>query len=377
MKNKVLHVITGLDDGGAEGVLTRLCLNSHAFEHVVVSLTNEGKYGLQLKTNGIKVYSLEMVPGRPSVRKLYQLTKWIKSEKPQVVQTWMYHSDLFGGIAARFAGVQNVFWGVRHSTLDKNNSKRLTRTIARICSVLSYIVPRKIICCAEKAKEVHAGIGYQKSKLVVIPNGFDTAKFSPDAIGRDKVRKEFRISTFVPLIGMVGRFAEQKDHSNLMNSLAILKSGLNSFRCLLVGTNLDSANQGLIELLDFHGLSDYVFLAGPRSDIAQIMNAIDIHVLSSNGGEGFPNVVAEAMACGTPCISTDVGDAKLIIGNAGLTCPTSQPSALADAMLILLKEFYEETHKWNARKEYCREIIKKEYSIEKFVERFENYWSIE
>lgn len=376
MKEKILHVITGLNNGGAEGVLTRLCLNSHAFEHIVISLTDEGKYGPQLKAGGIKVYSLDMAPARPSLRKLYQLIRVIKNEKPKVVQTWMYHSDLFGGIAAKIAGVENVFWGIRHSTLDKNNSKRLTRVIAKICSVLSYVIPRKIICCAEKAREVHSKLGYQKEKLFVIPNGFDTDKFSPDVTGRETIRKALGIPLSMPLIGMVGRFAEQKDYKSLIDALAILKKSFSNFRCILVGTNVDNANPALVEWLELAGLEDHIVLAGPRTDIAQIMNAIDIHVLSSNGGEGFPNVVAEAMACGTPCVSTDVGDAKRIIGDTGKVCCIGHPGELSNSILFLVNEFINEKSKWHARQDYCRNTIREKYTIDVFVSSFESCWDL-
>jgi len=328
MKKKIVHVITGLNNGGAEGVLTRLCLNGQDFEHVVISLTDLGKYGPQLLEAGIKVHGLKMSPGRPSFRKLFELSKLIKNENPFLVQTWMYHADLFGGVAAKLSGVERVFWGIRHSTLDKNNSKLLTRIIARVCAVLSYILPERIICCAEKAKDVHARIGYQKSKLVVIPNGYDLRKFSPDSESRERLRSEFNVPVAMPLLGMVGRFAEQKDHKNLIDALSLIHSALD-FRCILVGDNLNGQNSQVCEWVAHAGLAGKVLLAGPRTDIPEIMNALDIHVLSSNGGEGFPNVVAEAMACGTPCVSTDVGDAKAIIGNTGTTCPVSDCQALS------------------------------------------------
>ena len=151
MTRKVLHIITGLSDGGAEAVLTRLCLNSQEAKHVVISLTDEGKYGLQLSQSGVPVHCLGMNAGRPSLFKFFKLIRLIRVEKPDLVQTWMYHADFFGGLASRLAGVKQVFWGIRRSTLEKDKASRLTVLIARLCAYLSRVVPQKIICCAHEA----------------------------------------------------------------------------------------------------------------------------------------------------------------------------------------------------------------------------------
>jgi glycosyltransferase involved in cell wall biosynthesis len=373
-RQKVLHIITGLGNGGAEGVLTRLCLNTTGIEHVVISLSDEGKYGSVLKKGGVNVRSLDMSPSRPSPVKMIQLIKWIKDERPDVVQTWMYHGDLLGGITAKFAGVDRIFWGIRHSTLDKNNSKRLTRIVAKLCAALSYVIPRKIICCAEKAREVHGAIGYAKKKLVVIPNGYDLNRFKPDAEAGRKVRAELGIPLATPLIGMVGRFAAQKDHKTLITALEICKSEIPNFFCLLVGANIDDQNIDLVKLIKTAGLGGQVRLGGQRSDIPEVMNALDIHVLSSNGGEGFPNVIAEAMACGTPCVSTNVGDSKIIMADTGKVCPPNNPTLLAKSIVSLLSEKFDRSDAWLCRKKSCRDEVKEKYSIDKTVNAFLSVW---
>lgn len=375
MRKKVLHIITGLGDGGAEGVLTRLCLNSSEAAHVVISMTDDGKYGSVLRENGITVYSLGMNSGMHSFGCFFRLLRLTRSEKPDVVQTWMYHADLLGGLAARLACVRCVFWGVRQSTLEKGRSKRLTAMIARLCAVLSYIVPEKIICCANKAKEVHGELGYCKSKMTVIPNGYDLTKLKPSEGARSQVREQLGVNSDEILLGMVGRYHPQKNHRNLLEALSLLIAWGHSFRCVLVGTDMVTDNHSLLEEITELGLAESILLVGPRTDIPELMNALDVHVLSSSS-EGFPNVVAEAMACGTPCVSTDVGDAAEIIADTGTVCPPESAEALAHSVLMLLKEQVERPELWSSRKRRARGRIADLYSLERTVGMFESAWHL-
>lgn len=375
MSKKVLHVITGLGDGGAEGVLTRLCINSDKAEHVVISLTDEGKYGAILRESGIKVSSLGMSSGILGVLRFAQLVKLIKRERPQIVQTWLYHSDLLGGLAARMSGIRSVFWNIRLSHSYGGDEKKTTVLIARVCAKASKWLPEKIICCAEKAATMHVAIGYTKRKMIVIPNGYDVNRFSPSTERGKGLRGELAIADNEVLLGMVGRFHPQKDHENLLKTLLLVKNAGVSCRCLLVGTGLVPSNQGLVNRLEALGLTDNIILAGPRTDIPAVMNALDIHVLSSRS-EGFPNVIAEAMACGTPCVSTDVGDAKVIIGETGAVCAAGKPEELADRILQLVTEMTHSPEAWNNRMRECRERIMRNYSLEKSISLYEHVWGL-
>jgi glycosyltransferase involved in cell wall biosynthesis len=373
MAKKVVHIITGLNDGGAEGVLTRLCLHSSKVQHVVISLMDEGKYGPLLAQSGVSVHCLGMNPGKPSIVRLFRLIRLIRAEQPDAIQTWMYHADLLGGIAARLAGVRRVFWGIRHSTLEKGKSKRSTIMIARLCSVLSSWVPDKIICCANKARAVHADIGYSAQKLRVIPNGYDLSCFKPDAAAGVRVRTELGLGPDEFIIGNVGRFDPLKDHSNLLQALARVAECKIPFRCLLIGKGLSPDNTGLAKHVTALGLQDSVLLVGQRPDIPAVMNALDLHVLSSLS-EGFPNVLAEAMACGTPCVSTDVGDALEIVGDNAACCPARDPQALADVITKLVREWQQFPSMWGARKVASSQRIAEKFSIDVMVEAYEACW---
>lgn len=371
---KILHIITGLDDGGAEGVLVRLCLHSPQFQHIVVSLKDAGKYGAVLVAGGISVHCLGMNPGKPSLTKFFNLIHLIRTEHPDVIQTWMYHSDLLGGIAARLAGVRCIFWGVRHSTLEKGSSKRSTILIAHVCALLSRWIPRRIICCASKALEVHAEIGYEPFKLTVIPNGYDLTRFKPDITLRKKIRNELGIAQSEFLLGMVGRYNPQKDHSNLLRALSLVAAEKVDFRCLLVGKGLSTENDALMAHIAELGLCQQVLLLGPRNDVPAIMNALDLHVLSSSFGEAFPNVVAEAMACGTPCVTTDVGDALEIVGRSDVCCPPRDPRLLSELILNMYNEWAHFSEAWRQREISCVERIQSEFSIESMVAAYESCW---
>jgi len=372
-REKVLHIITGLNDGGAEGVLTRLCLHSKQVEHAVISLMSAGKYGPILTEAGVTVHCLSMRPGRPSVFKFFKLIRLIKTEQPDVVQTWMYHADLLGGIAARLSGVKRVFWGIRHSTLEKGKSTPLTLWVARLCALLSKWVPEKIVCCANKALTVHEDIGYDASKLLVIPNGYDLLRFKKDAVKGAKLRSELGFSAGEFVIGKVGRFDPQKDHFNFLQALVLATEQV-GVRCLLVGKGLSTDNDALMARITALGLEDRVVLAGQRADIPAVMNALDLHVLSSAFGEGFPNVLAEAMACGTPCISTNVGDAMEILGDASLCCPAQNSPALAELIIKMAKEWQQDPTAWQARQVVSEQRIVARFSIENMVDAYENCW---
>ena len=369
---KILNIITGLNNGGAEAVLYRLCVHDSNYKHIVISLMNEGKYGSLLKDAGVVVHSLNMPAGRVTLSGLYKLFKLIRKFKPNIVQTWMYHADLIGGVIARLAGIKNVFWNIRHTTLEPGKSKRATFFIAKLCAKLSKRVPKKIVCCAEKAVEVHGSIGYDTSKITVISNGFDLSKLCVIPNSQAQLKKE--LGDVFPLIGMVGRFDLQKDHFGLLEAFTIVKKTGISHKLVLVGLEINTSNIALIEKIQLLGLKDEVLLLDQRNDIPTIMNSLDLHVLSSSS-EGFPNVLAEAMACNTPCVTTDVGDAALIVGDTGWVVPPKNPQALADAILIALNEQKVDPITWANRKVACRKRIVDNFNIQTMVKRYHRLWT--
>lgn len=369
---EILHIITGLNDGGAEAVLYRLCLHDKINSHAVVSLSNGGKYGPMLRKAGFSVHILGMRPARPSIYAFFKLRKLIAKRRPDIVQTWMYHSNLFGGVAARVSGIRSIVWNIRQTTFESGESKIITRWIGRLLATLSCWLPSKIIVCAQEALDKHVALGYDRRKMICIPNGYDLKEFQSGLDPQSKFRFSLNAPTSIPLIGTVGRFDPQKDHLNLLDALFILSQRGVLFRCLLVGVGLDETNSELLMWISERGLIDSVHLLGQRTDIPFIMNALDLHVLPSAYGEAFPNVVAEAMACGTPCVVTEIGDAGFIVGRTGWVVPPRDSKGLAAAIQEALSDF--NSTAWVDRCNAARTRIEENFSIDSMVQSYNAIW---
>ncbi|WP_404418469.1 glycosyltransferase family 4 protein [Marinospirillum sp.] len=372
---KSIQIIAGLSNGGAESVLYRLCTSDNPQNHHVVSMMGLGKYGPLLVAAGVRVTCLNLPAGRVTLPGLWRLYHLLRKEKPTVVQTWMYHADLIGGVIARLAGIKNICWNIRHSELELGKSKRSTIWVAKSCAFLSKWVPRKIVCCAEKAKQVHIDYGYDASKMVVIGNGYNLEQFKPDSTAHQCVRAKLGLSDDTFLLGMVGRFNVQKNHKGLLNSLSLLKAKGVAFKCALVGTDLNQGNQQLTGWITELGLGNEMLLMDQRTDIPDLMNAFDIHVFSSSFGEGFPNVLAEAMACGTPCLTTDVGDAVQIVGETGWIVPVNDNEAFADALCVAIDEMVLDKSKWLVRCHSARERVVRFFSLDSMKQAYLKVWA--
>lgn len=361
-------------DGGAEGVLSRLCIasNSTSVTHVVVSLSGMGKHGPILTRAGIEVHCLDMPRGRVTPRGLLGLFAVIKRERPDVVQTWMYHADLLGGLAARLSGHRAIAWGIRHTNLAPEVTARGTRLVARACAAISRWVPTRIICCSSVAAAVHQEIGYDGSRFEIVANGYDHQRFAPSQDARDRLRGEWNLTDNDIVLGMVARWDPQKDHATLIAALGALPPE-RSWRTILVGSNMTDDNSVLVSLLERHGVRGRVDLLGQRADVPAVMNAMDVHVLSS-AGEGFPNVVAEAMASGTPAVVTDVGDAALIVGDLGWISPPRDMTRLSGAIEAAIQSM-SDRESWAERRKRARERIVENFSLERMVADYHRVWS--
>ena len=374
-KRKILHVIPGLGHGGAEGVLYRLVTNScHLYQHKVIVFMDEGKYGSLLNEKGVEVTYLRLKQNRFNLAAFINICKEMKSFDPDLVQTWMYHADLIGGLCAKFSGVRHVVWGIRQTKLTFKSNKLTTILISRLCAILSRVVPSGIVACAEKAKDAHVDIGY-KNNITVIQNGYDLSFLYQSELLKVEYRKENNIDDDTILLGFVARFHPQKDHFNLLSAIKeIVKENRKiKFKLILVGHGCDIDNEELINKISNFKLTDYIVLAGKNSNINKVMNGIDVHVLSSRV-EGFPNVIAEAMACGTPCVSTDVGDAKAIIEDTGWVVEPENSRLLSIAILNAMTEINDPLN-WIKRQNKCQELIRNNYALPIMVEKYEKVWN--
>ncbi|MGM8886859.1 glycosyltransferase, partial [Psychrobacter sp. 1U2] len=235
----------------------------------------------------------------------------LKELKPDVVQTWMYHADFLGGLAAKSVGVDNIIWGIRTTDVSQGASKQ-TVYLSKLCAKLSHYVPDSIVCAAHVSKDYHIGIGYDKSKMVVIPNGFDVEAFSSTEEDGLNVRKQFDLSSDDIVIGSVGRFNPVKNQKLFVEVASTLIKDFPDLKFMLVGRDNDAKNKELMSWIEQYNLLDSFRLLGQRDDVPKCLKAMDIFCLHSKT-EGFPNVVGEAILSDTTCVATSVGDVKVLL----------------------------------------------------------------
>ena len=326
---KILHVITSLDVGGAELVLYRLVKNMNAarFENQVVSLVHPGKVGEKIQALGVGVFSLEMRTGHPDLGGLFRLVGLISRESPDLLQTWLYHADLLGLLAARTRGVP-VLWNIRSSNLDMTHYRRLSGMVLKVCIRLSGW-PAAVVVNSSAGQAFHEHLGYHPRRWVYIPNGIDTDQFRPDLSARAALRNELGLASDALLIGLIARFDPMKDHENFMLASGLLAAKEPDVHFVLAGNEVDSLNPFFGNYLERNELRGRLHLLGQREDMPNLMAALDIATLSSYG-EGFPNTIAEAMSCGTPCVVTDTGDSAYLVEKTGIVVAPKDPQALAE-----------------------------------------------
>ena len=367
----VVHIISGLGQGGAETVLYRLTTASaNTTRSVVISLGDSGLFGPRLEQAGIPVHCMHM-KGWGLLTGVWRLRSLLKRLQPDIVQTWMYHADLIGGLVARSVGLKTVVWGIRNSGENLHHSSPKARVIAWLCARLSTTIPAAIVACAEKAARQHKQWGYAAHKLHVIPNGYDLSRWQPQPLAAEQFRQQLTIDAATPLIAAVGRWNPLKDYPNLLAALAKLKRQSKAWHCVLVGKGLDPTNEELMRLLQSLDLVDYVSLLGPRNDVPSIMAAADIHVLASKA-EGFPNVVCEAMASRALCVVTQVGDAARIVGEEGIVVPPQNAAALAGGLEKALHLLRSPT--LSQQLDRAQQRVQRLYSLDTMVHNYLQLW---
>jgi len=370
----VTHIIVDLKAEGAQSVLYRLLsgIDRRQFESRVITLTDVGQLTSRIIDLGIPVISLGMQHGVFDPLKFFMLVSLLRADDAHIVQTWMYHADLLGGLAAKIAGKKNIVWNIRHSDFVKR-SKRSTVWVRRIAAWLSGWLPSRIVVNAHSARKIHADLGYEDRKMMVIPNGFDLNVFRPDPDAKENVCAELGVAPDTQIIGMVARFALQKDHRTFLQAAAILSKVDPAVAFLLCGDQVDWDNEELVAWIDDVDvdLRKRMRLLGHREDIPRLLAAFDIATLSSSHGEAFPNVVAEAMACETPCVVADSGDAGVIVGDTGFLVPTKSPEVLAGVWQQILSLSAEEQRSLGKA---ARLRIEKNYQLSSAIQHYENLY---
>jgi glycosyltransferase involved in cell wall biosynthesis len=290
----------------------------------------------QFEASGIPVLALGMLPSRPSAmgmaRFLYAITQ--EPWRPDLVQGWMYH----GNMAAQLAGTllsAPVVWNIRHTLHAFHEEPPHTAFIIRLGAWLSGL-PDAIVCNSPTSYRMHVALGYRDLPWTILPNGFELERFCPNLEARTAVRAELGITPQARVVGLVARYHSVKDHDTFLKAAALVARIHPDVRFLLIGPGVDEGNAELLENTELLGLIDRVHLLGARTDLPALTNAMDVAV-SSSKSEAFSNALGEALACGVPCVATDVGESRIIVGDAGRLVPPGNPEAMGSALDELLR----------------------------------------
>ena len=370
---RILHCITSLHPDGAQHALLRLLrgLRPPGFTSLVLSLTDTLTLAPRINELGISVSSLATNRSRGLLKAGPRLCSIVREFRPDVVQGWMYHGNLLATLAGRMSpGQPTVLWNIRTSVAAPSETKVATRAVRRLNAILSA-VPNCVIYCAETSRAQHAAIGFHPMHEEVVPNGFELSRFKPDESARERLRINLGARPETVLVGNVARFHPAKDHGTLLRAVSILQNIHPEVEYVFAGPSIDVGNPILASLRAALPYPQRVHLIGPRSDIASILPAFDVYC-SSSALEGFPNVIAEAMSCGVPCVATDVGASSEIIADTGSVVAPRSGAALAAAVSKILALTAEDRRALGMR---ARARIEQSYSIDSMVDCYKNLYA--
>lgn len=332
----MVFLIRSLGYGGAERQLAVLASGLRQRGHTVSVLTfyPGGELEPDLRAAGVRVRSLEKRGRWDIAIFLASLHRALREESPHVLHSYLVMPNIIAGTARPLFPGMRVVWGERASNMDLSHYDWLSRFSTGLARLLSR-VPDLVIVNSRAGFDHAASRGYPREKMIVIPNGIDAERFTPDAAAGRRVRNEWHVSTMERLVGLVGRLDPVKDHRTFLLAAAQLAQARGDVRFVCVGDGNPQYGREMQQFASTLGIADRVSWVPARADMPAVYNALDIACVSS-ASEGFPNVLGEAMACGVPSVATDVGDSAWLLGRPASLAPPGDAHALADRMRSLL-----------------------------------------
>ena len=370
---KVAHISTGLETGGAEVQLLRLLtdLDKSKFEMIVISLHKETYLADRIRELGLPVHSLELKKNPLNVRKAYKI---LKQFNPDVIHGTMYEGGVVGTLFNKFLPKKPpVIWTV-HEPLEHYDKEPIRKRLQLRTWGLISNLPACMMYVSNLNKEQHVAWGFDNHKAIVIPNGVDTSKCSPNKAAGKKVRESLGIPDDAFVIGKIARFHRQKNHIGFMHSAAILAKKHAHVQFVLAGTNVDNENEELTSLAKELGITDRVHMLGNREDIPDVVNAFDLATLTSFG-EAFPLTLGEAMVSGVPCVATDVGDNDYIIGDTGIITPVDDDEAMASAWQKMVETALNDPDEYEELGQKARQRTLDNFTLEQQVKQHEDLYT--
>jgi glycosyltransferase involved in cell wall biosynthesis len=370
---KILYIVTDLPTGGAEVMLYQLLakLDRTRFSPTVIALRGRGTLGDRIESLAIPVYTLGITSGVPTPQALWRLLRLVRQLQPDLIQGWMYHGNLAAQLASLVCAKKvPVLWDIQCSLYSLALEKKTTAMVIQACARLSQ-QPEKVVYVSRVSQAQHEALGYQASKSCFIPNACDPSVFQPNAAARSAIRAELGLPESTLLIGLVCRYHPMKDHVNFIKAAALLAQSHPEVHFVLAGKDVDANNEAINHFSEALGMQSQVHFLGERRDTPRLTAAFDIAASSSAYGEGWPLVLTEAMACGVPCVVTDVGDSGWLVGDTGLVVPPKDPAALAAAWQTIVELTPTQRQ---AMGDAARQRVIEHFSLDTIVHRYEHLY---
>ncbi|SRR5258706_4619629 len=365
--NSVLFLLRSFGVGGAERQLILLAsgLQQSGYSVKIAVFYGGGPLEEEASALGVQVVDLNRKGRWDLFSFFFRLIALVKRERPDILHSYLQVPNIWAALVKLVLPHTNVVWGIRASNMDMKQYGWQWQLTDRVEALFAKI-PDWIICNSQAGKHYTIMNGYPEEKMSVVPNGTDTTHFFSNPELGLKTRTQWNIKPDQKLIGMVGRLDPMKDYPNFLQAASLIIQERDDIRFVCVGGGPDKYIQEYKELACSLGLEQVLIWTGVRHDMLGILNALDIFVLSSAFGEGFSNALGEAMACGVPCVATDVGDARQLIGSLGEIVPPQDPEALRNAILALFNRL--ELDGTNLREEVARRI-NEQFNMSKLVSR--------
>jgi glycosyltransferase involved in cell wall biosynthesis len=334
---KLVLLIRSLTVGGAERQLVSLAkaLDKKLFDITVVCLYGGGAFEDDLRTAGVPVISLGKKGRWEIFGFLKRLIAELRNLQPDILHSYMTFQNILAVLLKPALPATRIVWGVRASNVHLR--AWLDRLSFRVEVMLSRFADL-IVFNSAAGRDYHLSAGFAASRTEVIPNGVDPRFFAFEPESRSILRAAWKIPDDSFVIGLVGRLNPMKDHWTFLRAAAILAGRRPDARFVCIGNGPEKYLHDLRSFANQLALADKVVWQPFLDDMPAAYKALDICCSSSAYGEGTPNCVIEAMACGVPCVVTDVGDSRLIVKDIGLVVPPKNPEALADAWATMARQ---------------------------------------